>query len=200
MKDFVCTLPNTTPKWDNLDSRSKPANSFNWSYLFKNGTSLVGKVEGILDQDRKTILDPKNITAAYIASDGKTVLQSWQGNDFLCFEPTLDGENIVIVASNDNLQGNSMCLVSSMTRSRAQVTDGEFQLVGEVFNNAAWSITPKTSSVAISELDWSLSPFFPFVSFTFNLQLPSSQKLYKWHFSPFFPFYPSLEIVISPTS
>jgi|GEM_PF-3470470 len=195
MKKFICTLPNTKPKSDNLDSRSQPANLFNWSYRFNDGSSLVGKVEGVFDVDNNIILNPTNIQADYLAPDGKTVLQSWQGNDFLCFEPTLDGENIVIVASNDNLQGNSMCLISSMTRSRAQVTDREFQLVGEAFNDAAWLMSRNTSSFPISELDWSFSPFFPFLSFTFNLQLPSSQKLYKWHFFPFFPFYPSLEII-----
>jgi hypothetical protein len=168
--------------------------TFDWVYGFEDGTRLVGKVSGYLDPDSNRLLDPQNLSAIYLNAEGK-ILSRWQGADFITFELTTTGEDILIVASNDNCVSNSLCLVSGISRSCAQVTNEGKSLVREAFQYPTWSlqgnnITPKPA------FSWncSLSPFFPFVSLRFNLQSTSDKKVYRWTVSPYFPFCPMLEV------
>ncbi|TRU53105.1 MAG: hypothetical protein EWV57_04125 [Microcystis aeruginosa Ma_QC_Ch_20071001_S25D] len=164
--------------------------TFDWVYGFQDGTRLMGKVCGYLDPDSNRLLDPENCSAIYQNAQGQ-VLSRWQAGDFIAFELTTTGEDLLIVASNDNCIGNSFCLVSGISRSCAQVSDEGKSLVREVFQYPAWSFQGdnSTSKPAFS-WNCSVSPFFPFVSLRFNLQSTSSKKFYRWTVSPYFPFCP----------
>jgi hypothetical protein len=169
-------------------------NTFDWVYGFQDGTRLMGKVCGYLDPDSNRLLDPENCSAIYQNAQGQ-VLSRWQAGDFIAFELTTTGEDLLIVASNDNCVGNSLCLVSGISRSCAQVTDEGKSLVLEVFQYPAWSLQgDNTTSKPAFSWNCSLSPFFPFVSLRFNLQSTSSKKFYRWTVSPYFPFCPLLEV------
>jgi len=169
-------------------------NTFDWVYGFQDGTRLMGKVCGYLAPDSNRLLDPENCSAIYQNARGQ-VLSRWQAEDFIAFELTTTGEDILIVASNDNCVSNSLCLVSGISRSCAQVSDEGKSLVREVFQYPAWSFQGdnSTSKPAFS-WNCSVSPFFPFVSLRFNLQSTSSKKFYRWTVSPYFPFCPLLEV------
>jgi hypothetical protein len=168
--------------------------TFDWVYGFQDGTRLMGKVCGYLDPDSNRLLDPENCSAIYQNAQGQ-VLSRWQGGDFIAFDLTTTGEDILIVASNDNCVSNSLCLVSGISRSCAQVSDEGKSLVREVFQYPAWSLQDDNSS-SKPAFSWncSVSPFFPFVSLRFNLQSTSSKKFYRWTVSPYFPFCPLLEV------
>ena len=166
------------------------ATPFHWSYRFSDGSRLVGQVTGELDQRTSRLLCPTQIQAEYFDGDGKTVLGSWENSDFVCFDLSADGGEMVIVASNDCFVANSMCLVCCGTRSRAQVTDWGSQLIAEPFVASAWSLNPV--SAPASSYNWLLPPLFPSVSFTWRL--PYSQTTYQWTFSPFLPFAPVLRV------
>ena len=166
------------------------ATPFHWSYRFSDGSRLVGQVTGELDRRTGRLLRPTQMQARYFDEDGKTVLGSWEGSDFACFDLSVDGSEMAIVASNDCFVANSMCLVYCGTRSRAQVTDWGSQLIAQPFAVSAWSLTPETSPV--SSYNWLVPPLFPSVSFTW--QLPYSQTTYQWTFSPFLPFAPVLRV------
>jgi hypothetical protein len=177
-------------------NNQKAANidTFDWVYGFQDGTRLMGKVCGYLDPDSNRLLDPENCSAIYQNAQGQ-VLSRWQAGDFIAFELTTTGEDLLIVASNDNCVGNSLCLVSGISRSCAQVTDEGKSLVLEVFQYPAWSLQgDNTTSKPAFSWNCSLSPFFPFVSLRFNLQSTSSKKFYRWTVSPYFPFCPLLEV------
>nr|WP_228036310.1 hypothetical protein [Microcystis sp. LEGE 00066]CAO89730.1 unnamed protein product [Microcystis aeruginosa PCC 7806] len=177
-------------------NNQKAANidTFDWVYGFQDGTRLMGKVCGYLDPDSNRLLDPENCSAIYQNAQGQ-VLSRWQGGDFIAFELTTTGEDLLIVASNDNCVSNSLCLVSGISRSCAQVSDEGKSLVREVFQYPAWSLQDDNSS-SKPAFSWncSVSPFFPFVSLRFNLQSTSSKKFYRWTVSPYFPFCPLLEV------
>ncbi|ELP56859.1 MULTISPECIES: hypothetical protein [Microcystis] len=177
-------------------NNQKAANidTFDWVYGFQDGTRLMGKVCGYLDPDSNRLLDPENCSAIYQNAQGQ-VLSRWQGGDFIAFDLTTTGEDLLIVASNDNCIGNSLCLVSGISRSCAQVSDEGKSLVREVFQYPAWSLQDDNSS-SKPAFSWncSVSPFFPFVSLRFNLQSTSSKKFYRWTVSPYFPFCPLLEV------
>jgi len=168
--------------------------TFDWVYGFQDGTRLMGKVCGYLDPDSNRLLDPENCSAIYQNAQGQ-VLSRWQAGDFIAFELTTTGEDLLIVASNDNCIGNSFCLVSGISRSCAQVSDEGKSLVREVFQYPAWSFQGDNSTSKLA-FSWncSVSPFFPFVSLRFNLQSTSSKKFYRWTVSPYFPFCPLLEV------
>jgi len=168
--------------------------TFDWVYGFQDGTRLMGRVCGYLDPDSYRLLDPENCSAIYQNAQGQ-VLSRWQAGDFIAFELTTTGEALLIVASNDNCVSNSLCLVSGISRSCAQVSDEGKSLVREVFQYQAWSLQGdnSTSKPAFS-WNCSVSPFFPFVSLRFNLQSTSSKKFYRWTVSPYFPFCPLLEV------
>lgn len=166
------------------------ATLFHWCYRFSDGSRLVGQVAGELDKHTGRLLYSAQMQAKYLDGDGKTVLGSWDGADFACFDLSADGSEMAIVASNDCFVANSMCLVCCGTRSRAQVTDWGSQLVAESFTASAWSLTPETAPV--SNNSWFLPSIFPSVSFTW--QLPYSQTTYQWTFSPFLPFAPVLRV------
>ena len=175
------------------------ATSFGWSYRFRDGSRLVGQVNGQLDEDGNLLLNPTEIKADYIGADGKTALVSWNGSDFACFETTVDGTNALIVASNDNFVGNSMCLVSLAFRPRAQVTEQETQVIGEPFELAAWSVIPCPSPVGRrqSSVGWDLSfsPLFPFLSVSCNFWLLNPRTIYRWTAFPCLPFWPFVQVV-----
>ena len=177
-------------------NNQKAANidTFDWVYGFQDGTRLMGKVCGYLDPDSNRLLDPENCSAIYQNAQGQ-VLSRWQAGDFIAFELTTTGEDLLVVASNDNCVSNSLCLVSGISRSCAQVSDEGKSLVREVFQYPAWSFQGdnSTSKPAFS-WNCSVSPFFPFVSLRFNLQSTSSKKFYRWTVSPYFPFCPLLEV------
>ena len=176
------------------NQRAANIDTFDWVYGFQDGTRLMGKVCGYLDPDSNRLLDPENCSAIYQNAQGQ-VLSRWQGGDFIAFELTTTGEDLLIVASNDNCVSNSLCLVSGISRSCAQVSDEGKSLVREVFQYPAWSFQGdnSTSKPAFS-WNCSVSPFFPFVSLRFNLQSTSSKKFYRWTVSPYFPFCPLLEV------
>ncbi|TRV44027.1 MAG: hypothetical protein EWV53_08880 [Microcystis panniformis Mp_MB_F_20051200_S9] len=176
------------------NQRAANIDTFDWVYGFQDGTRLMGKVCGYLDPDSNRLLDPENCSAIYQNAQGQ-VLSRWQAGDFIAFDLTTTGEELLIVASNDNCIGNSLCLVSGINRSCAQVTDEGKSLVREVFQYPAWSLQGDNSS-SKPAFSWncSVSPFFPFVSLRFNLQSTSSKKFYRWTVSPYFPFCPLLEV------
>ncbi|GCE62191.1 hypothetical protein [Microcystis aeruginosa] len=176
------------------NQRAANIDTFDWVYGFQDGTRLMGKVCGYLDPDSNRLLDPENCSAIYQNAQGQ-VLSRWQGGDFIAFELTTTGEDLLIVASNDNCVSNSLCLVSGISRSCAQVSDEGKSLVREVFQYPAWSLQDDNSS-SKPAFSWncSVSPFFPFVSLRFNLQSTSSKKFYRWTVSPYFPFCPLLEV------
>lgn len=199
---------------DSVCSPTNPAVSeklfmqwFNWTYEFSDGTRLVGQVMAELNEAGDRLLNPIAIHVDYLAFDGETVLASWHDPDFACFDATVDGTSLLIVASNDNFVGNSMCLVFSRTRSRAQVTDREIQWVGEPFDPNAWSLTPifntvsQTFSPASSvspkldvTVDVVFSPFFPFYAVNFRINKPRVEKRYRWTFAPYFSVFPLLRV------
>jgi hypothetical protein len=172
--------------------------TFDWSYRFEDNSCLVGKVEAYLDPERDRITDPRPIEADYLDADGKTVIVHWRESDFIAFEIAGDGGDVLIVASNDNCTKNSLCLVSGISRSRAQVTDEGLQVIGESFQAPAWSFTPETPDPkpALS-WGWSVSPFYPFVSLRVNLPVTSAKKVYRWTVSPYLPFFPLVEVADS---
>lgn len=172
--------------------------TFDWSYRFEDNSRLLGKVKGRFDPESHRLVDLVPIEAHYLDADGKTVLVRWQREDFLAFEIAGEGEDVLIVASNDNCTKNSFCLVSGISRSRAQVTDEGLPVVGESFHSPQWSLKAETdeSKPAIS-WGWSVSPFYPFVSLRVNLQPTTSQKVYRWTVSPYLPFLPLLEVAES---
>jgi hypothetical protein len=176
------------------NQRAANIDTFDWVYGFQDGTRLMGRVCGYLDPDSNRLLDPENCSAIYQNARGQ-VLSRWQAGDFIAFELTTTGEDLLIVASNDNCVSNSLCLVSGISRSCAQVSDEGKSLVREVFQYPAWSFQGdnSTSKPAFS-WNCSVSPFFPFVSLRFNLQSTSSKKFYRWTVSPYFPFCPLLEV------
>jgi hypothetical protein len=161
---------------------------YQWSYQFSNGSRLWGEVTGQLGADTKTILNPTNISADYVAQDSKTVLQHWVSEDFACFESTLNGTDLLIVASNDNFVGNSMCLVESPQRKRAQVSDSGISIIGETLHQEAWSIKEKIAPVSLPtwEIDWQVAPLFPFIAVNLNFRLPNTKTSYHWALFPWF--------------
>jgi hypothetical protein len=161
-----------------------------WSYLFSDGSRLVGQAYGELDRETNRLIHPTQMRAEYFDRDGETLLGSWEGKDFVCFDLSKDGSEIVIVASNDGFVANSMCLVFCSLRSRAQVTDWGSQLIAEPFALNAWSLTPEV--LPVGNDNGLLLPLFPSVSFTWRL--PHSQTTYQWTFSPFLPFVPVLRV------
>ncbi|MCA2694432.1 MULTISPECIES: hypothetical protein [unclassified Microcystis] len=176
------------------NQRAANIDTFDWVYGFQDGTRLMGKVCGYLDPDSNRLLDPGNCSAIYQNAQGQ-VLSRWQAGDFIAFELTTTGEDLLIVASNDNCVSNSLCLVSGISRSCAQVSDEGKSLVREVFQYPAWSLQgDNTTSKPAFSWNCSVSPFFPFVSLRFNLQSTCSKKFYRWTVSPYFPFCPLLEV------
>ncbi|WP_013325301.1 hypothetical protein [Gloeothece verrucosa] len=178
--------------------------TYHWSYEFNDGSRLVGTVKGQLDRNHHKLLNPTKISADYLDADGKTVLQSWKDLDFACFESDLTGKNLVIVASNDNFVGNSMCLVETASRQRAQVTDEGQQLIAESFDSSAWSMLKQPKEEPVSsptwEVDWQVFPLFPFLSIRLNWRLPASREVYRWTFFPYcFPF-PVMEVATRVSS
>jgi hypothetical protein len=192
-----CTKLTFTPvglalSYGNDSLNPVPTETFNWFYCFSDGSRLVGQVNGHLDKDHNTLLNPSHLKAEYIGTDGKTVLLSWKESDFIAFEAGLDGHNPLIVASNDNCLANSMCLVNSETRSRAQVTHWGLKLSGESFNQESWSMKLNSTDSSVSEpemsFDWVISPFFPFFAVNLNMLLPKHPTAYCWTFFLCFPF------------
>jgi hypothetical protein len=203
---FTLTSVTGKPRFNTEKGDRVSATSFDWSYSFGDGSRIVGKFEGKFDRERKRLFDPTTITADYLDTDGKTILVSWQNSDFVNFETTLDGSETLIVASNDSFLVNSMCLVSSSSRTCAQVTDVGTQIVAEPFNSNVWSIAPQTVPVSVEEaetgmgLDLELSPFFPFVSVNLDLWESNPRQTYRWTFYPCFPFHPFIPLVKTPPS
>jgi hypothetical protein len=169
---------------------------YNWSYQFSNGSCLVGKVTGQLASDGNTFLYPTEISANYLAQDGETVLKSWVNEDFVSFESSQDGTNLLIIASDDNFVGNSMCLVESPFRKRAQVSDLGQQLVGETLHQEAWTLKAETVAVTfpIWEIDWHMIPLFPFVAINLNLRLSPAKMSYQWALFPWFCPVPLVQV------
>lgn len=169
---------------------------YNWCYQFSNGSRLVGKMTGQLASDGNTFLHPTDISANYLAEDGETVLKSWINEDFVNFESSQDGTNLLIIASNDNFVGNSMCLVESPFRKRAQVSDQGQQLIGETLHQEAWSIKAETlpSDFPVWELDWQMMPLFPFVAVNLNLRLSATKLSYQWALFPWFCPWPLVKV------
>jgi hypothetical protein len=167
---------------------------FDWTYTFQDQTRLVGQVSGYLDPDSNRLLDPQDLSASYLTAKGQ-IISRWQGEDFITFELTTTGEDLLIVASNDNCVNNSLCLVSGISRSCVQVTDEGVSVIREVFQSPAWCLKTENRTYQPA-FSWncSLSPFFPFVSLRFNLQSSTQKKVYRWTVSPYLPFCPLLEV------
>lgn len=175
---------------------------FQWCYAFQDGSLIKGKIESHPEQLSAKWLRNQRIEADYISNDGKTVLLHWDDQDFVCFDLTEQGE-LLIIASNDNFVGNSMCLVCSPIRSRAQVTEQENQWVGETFYLKSWSFQVKEEEKAIkkSELlvNMSVTPLFPFLSLNFTLKPQRSLNTYQWTYFPYCSFVPWFQVVSSPS-
>ncbi len=173
-----------------------PERLYQWHYRFEDGSCLVGEVKAQLDRDGNTLLNPTHISANYIDTDGKTLLSKWEDKDFACFEASIDGKSLVVVASNDNFVSNSMCLIESVGRSCAQVTDFGPQLVKEPVRRKAWSLYPKPPSVSSPalEVDWRVAPLFPFMSVSFNFQYFDSNTVFRWTYFPCLSPFPFVQV------
>lgn len=176
------------------------AKPFNWGYQFSDGSRLVGQVVARLDRDNNKLVEPTKLVADYISTDGKTVLLSWKEQDFVVFDATVDGNNLLLVASSDNFVADSMCLVSSENGDRAQVTHWGIQLSKDEFERNAWSMDSTTTTTTSSTnqeiitIDWVFSPVFPFWKVSFNVFLPFTGSSYHWTLHPCFPFFPITQL------
>ncbi len=183
---------------DPLNSDSSHPTLFHWCYRFQDGSSVKGTIGSYPEQLSAKYLNNQIIEADYLSNDGKTVLLHWEDKDFVCFDLTEQGE-LLIIASNDNFVGNSMCLVYSSIRSRAQVTEQENQWVGEAFNGDAWSFSAEkvglTAQKTDLSLDFALSPLFPFFSVNLNVKKKQSQKTYRWTYYPYYSLFPWFQVV-----
>jgi hypothetical protein len=169
-----------------LDSSPSPQDqTFHWSYNFSDGSHLQGRVKGQLDHSGNILLNPKDLEAEYFGSRGDTALLNWTEKDFAVFDATVKGDDLLIVGSNDQFTTNSLCLVSSPCRSRAQVTHWGMQLNGEDCNITSWSLTPIEENAPKMTLNWQISCFFPFVAVSFNIWKPKLQKYRQWVYYPY---------------
>lgn len=179
-------------------SDSTQAIQFQWCYKFQDGSQLIGTITSNPEQLSAKWLKQQHIEADYLSKDGKTVLLHWEDSDFVCFDLTEEGE-LLIIASNDNFVGNSMCLVCSPIRSRAQVTDKEKQWVGEAFSGDAWSLEGKeqvkASQKADLSLDMNIIPVFPFLSVNLSLRPQQSPTTYQWTYFPYYSWFPWFQAV-----
>jgi len=93
----------------------------------------------------------------YLAAKTETPLLQWQPAQFICYEL---GQDLLLMASNDNYVANSLCLVNSPHRQWAQVTHWGSKLVAEPFVWDHFSIdcvkAKKTTALTVS---WQFSPF-----------------------------------------
>ncbi|MGK7930218.1 MAG: hypothetical protein AB4041_02135 [Microcystaceae cyanobacterium] len=186
---------------DRSSEQSQPM-QFQWCYAFQDGSQLKGTIESHPEQLSARWLKKQHIEADYLDKDGKTVLLHWDGSDFVCFDLTEKGE-LLIIASKDNFVGNSMCLVYSPIRSRAQVTEQGSQWVGEAFSPNAWSLKAKEDLEAVLKADWSfnmnITPVFPFLSVDLNLHSTQTATTYQWTYFPYYCWFPWFKAV-SPST
>lgn len=200
MKNYLTrlTLTPTGSKvsFGNEKPKPSPSRFYHWTYVFRDGSRLVGKVKAQLDPNGKTLVNPSQMVADYLDKDGQTVLMSWKADDFACFEADLDGNYMIIVASNDNFVGNSMCIVESITRTKAQITDSGTQHIAEAMNPVAWSMSAKPENISVPswEIDWQMVPLFPFMTVSFNWGLPSGSQVYQWTFFPYVSPIPLMQV------
>lgn len=68
---LALTSDGITISYGSKNDNPVESTAFNWSYAFRDGSSLVGYVDGQLDRDKKMLLNPSNISANYIDVDGK---------------------------------------------------------------------------------------------------------------------------------
>ncbi|MEB3160024.1 MAG: hypothetical protein VKL20_01045, partial [Synechocystis sp.] len=108
--------------------RSKQPSQWQWFYQFSDGSQLRGTCCGSpptpssefvqSDQCPDFQIQQVGITE-YLAADQQTPLLQWQPAQCVCYEL---GEDLLLLASNDNYVSNSLCLVNSPHRQWAQVT------------------------------------------------------------------------------
>ncbi len=194
-----------TPLFERQSPASSPHRQLQWSYQFQDGSLLKGILEGNFEATQPDWLRIERIEADYISNDGKTRLLHWEGQDFACFDLTEKTEELLIIASNDNFVGNSMCLVYSPIRSCVQITEQEQQWIREPFNVTAWSFDkslspPLSFSSQALALDVDISPLFPFLSVNLSLKKQKSRKIYQWTYFPYFSVFPWLRVMPLVTS
>jgi hypothetical protein len=150
-----------------------------WSYTFTDGSQLRGTFQGTVREEIKLgkavpTFEIQGVgLTEYLTDKGKTPLLAWQPEQFDCFEM---GDNLLLMSSNDNYVGNSICLVNCPQRQWAQITHWGGRLVAEPLvlerlslHCLARDITPSTWSV-----DWKFSPFLtPFFHWRFRSWPPT---------------------------
>jgi len=159
--------------WQDVVPTDRPLNQLEWQYRFQDGSRLVGQIELSPTLEPANLLHPRCLQATYIGTDKKTVLLQWQRADFVIVETEKEP---LIIASSDNFVGNSMCLVSSPSRSCAQVTHWGAKLVSEPFNPYSWSCAAIALRHFRYQVNWQFSPFFPYFGYSLRYQ-PSPQTV-----------------------
>ena len=157
---------------------SKRPSQWQWRYQFRDGSQLRGNYHGAI----APIAGPSEHfpgfqiqqvgLTEYLAADQQTPLLQWQPAQFVCYEL---GEDLLLLASNDNYVSNSLCVVNSPHRQWAQVTHWGSRLVAEPFTWERFSMhcldatTPKCLTFS-----WQFSPFLaPFFHWRSRLNNPS---------------------------
>lgn len=150
------------------DPTPKSAQPWQWCYSFRDGSQLRGTFHGTV----KEKLEPGNSIniptfevqavrlTKYLTANGKTPLLTWQPGQFNCFEV---GENLLLMASNDNYVSNSLCLVNSPQRQWAQITHWGSRLVAEplVWERLSLHCLGNEVNLTTWSLGWEFSPFVP---------------------------------------
>ncbi|MFM1842329.1 MAG: hypothetical protein RLZZ490_1065 [Cyanobacteriota bacterium] len=143
---------------------AKQPSQWQWRYQFRDGSQLRGNYCGFFSPASGPIghLPTWQIqqvgSTEYFATDKQTPLLQWQPDQFVCYEL---GEELLLLASNDNYVSNSLCLVNSPHRQWAQVTHWGSRLVAESFTWNQFSIHCLEPKIPNSwRISWQFSPFF----------------------------------------
>ncbi|MEB3228064.1 MAG: hypothetical protein VKJ27_06750 [Synechocystis sp.] len=144
-------------------TRPQPLPQWQWRYQFSDGSELRGHYYGTLVSGSApsvhlpTFHIPQVGLTEYVSADRQIPLLQWQPAQFVCYQL---GEDLLLLASNDNYVSNSLCLVQSPQRQWAQVTHWGSRLVAEPFAWDHFSIHCRDESPPDSlTVSWQFSPF-----------------------------------------
>ena len=149
-----------------LDPPPSQPSQWQWRYQFSDGSQLRGSYccnpqassNRLVQPDRFPPFHLQQVgVTEYLAAETQTPLLQWQSAQFVCYEL---GEELLLLASNDNYVSNSLCLVNSKHRQWAQITHWGSQLVAEPFVWDHFSIHCLDAKTPTSlTLSWQFSPF-----------------------------------------
>jgi len=148
------------------DLPPSPPSQWQWRYQFTDGSQLRGHCCGhpqamsdeLVPPDRLPVFQIQQVgITEYLAAETQTPLLQWQPAQFVCYEL---GEDLLLLASNDNYVGNSLCLVNSCHRQWAQITHWGSRLVAEPFVWEHFSLhCLDASPPTCLTFSWQFSPF-----------------------------------------